>query len=114
MLREPPSPSGGATPHNARFPNGLGGPAGTALFSAGFRPDYGWIAHAVTDELGFLRQQRGVTELPGLYCIGGLWQHDQGSAALFGMPRDARWLARHLGLIDHDEVERGLGPPPPR
>lgn len=85
---------------------------GTVLFSAGFRPDYGWIDHPVTDELGFLRQERGITELPGLFVLGMLWQLDQGSAALFGMPRDARALARHLGLIDGTAPEPGLGPPP--
>ena len=84
---------------------------GTVLVSAGFRPDYGWIDHPLTDDQGFLRHDRGVTELPGLFVLGALWQHDQGSATLFGMPRDARYLARHLGLIDHDEVEAGLGPP---
>lgn len=83
---------------------------GTVLFSAGFRPDYGWIDHAITDELGFIRQDRGVTEVPGLYTLGMLWQLDLGSAALFGMPRDARHLAIHLGLIDRDEPEQGLGP----
>lgn len=83
---------------------------GTILFSAGFRPDYGWIDHPLTDDLGFLRQERGVTGLPGLFVIGSLWQLDQGSATLFGMPRDARHLARHLGLIDDDAIEPGLGP----
>jgi putative flavoprotein involved in K+ transport len=83
---------------------------GTVLFSAGFRPDYSWIDHPVVDDLGFLRQARGIAELPGLFTIGMLWQLDQGSATLFGMPRDARHVARHLGLIEHDTVEPGLGP----
>jgi hypothetical protein len=39
-----------------------------------------------------------VTEIPGLYVIGSLWQHDQASATLVGTPRDARVLAERMGL----------------
>ncbi len=48
--------------------------------------------------MGFARQVRGVTEIPGLYLIGSLWQHDQTSATLFGVGRDARILAERMGL----------------
>ncbi len=71
---------------------------GTVLWTTGYRPDYGWIEPPITDEMGFPRQVRGVTEVPGLYFLGSLWQHDQTSATLFGMPRDARVLAARMGL----------------
>lgn len=71
---------------------------GTILWTTGYRPDLRWIELPITDEMGFPRQVRGVSEVPGLSFIGSLWQHDQTSATLFGMPRDARELARRMGL----------------
>jgi putative flavoprotein involved in K+ transport len=70
----------------------------TILWTTGYRQDLGWIEPPITDEMGFARQVRGVTEIPGLYVIGSLWQHDQASATLMGMPRDARVLAERMGL----------------
>ena len=68
------------------------------LWTTGYRQDLGWIEPSVTDEMGFARQVRGVTEIPGLYVIGSLWQHDQSSATLFGVARDAHVLAGRMGL----------------
>jgi putative flavoprotein involved in K+ transport len=70
----------------------------SVLWTTGYRQDLGWIEPSITDEMGFARQHRGVTEVPGLFVIGSLWQHDQASATLFGMPRDARVLAGLMGL----------------
>jgi hypothetical protein len=39
-----------------------------------------------------------MTEIPGLSFIGSLWQHDQTSATLVGVARDAEVLAERLGL----------------
>jgi putative flavoprotein involved in K+ transport len=70
----------------------------TIIWTSGYRQDLGWIEPSITDELGFARQTGGVSELPGLSFIGSLWLRDQLSATLFGLPRDARALARQLGL----------------
>jgi putative flavoprotein involved in K+ transport len=70
----------------------------TVLWTTGYRQDLGWIEPSITDEMGFARQSRGVTAVPGLFLIGSLWQHDQASATLFGLPRDARVLAGLMGL----------------
>ena len=70
----------------------------TVLWASGYRMDYGWIELPIFDELGFPRQQRGVTSVPGLYFIGSLWQHTQASATLFGLDLDARALAERMGL----------------
>jgi putative flavoprotein involved in K+ transport len=72
---------------------------GTVLWTTGFRQDLRWIEPPITDEMGFARQVRGVSETPGLFFVGSLWQHDQTSATLFGMPRDARVLAARMGLV---------------
>jgi putative flavoprotein involved in K+ transport len=73
----------------------------TVLWTTGYRPDLRWIDLPVTDEMGFPRQVRGVSEVPGLYFLGSLWQHDQASATLFGIQRDARVLAEKMGLVAH-------------
>jgi putative flavoprotein involved in K+ transport len=65
----------------------------------------GWIDLPVTDALGFPRQERGVSEVPGLYFLGSLWLHDQTSAGLIGLQRDARVLAERMGL----QPELGIG-----
>ena len=70
----------------------------TVLWTTGYRQRLDWIHPAVTDEWGFARQVDGAAEAAGLYFIGSLWQTDQTSATLFGMPRDARRLAARLGI----------------
>ncbi|MGZ8563425.1 MAG: NAD(P)-binding domain-containing protein [Candidatus Limnocylindria bacterium] len=71
---------------------------GTVLWTTGYRQQLGWIEPPITDEWGLARQDAGVAEMPGLFFIGSLWQVDQASATLFGMPRDARSLAARLGI----------------
>jgi putative flavoprotein involved in K+ transport len=70
----------------------------TVLWTTGYRLDYRWIDLPILDAMGFPRQTRGVTEVPGLYFIGSLWQHNQASATLFGVELDARALAERMGL----------------
>jgi putative flavoprotein involved in K+ transport len=65
----------------------------TVVWTTGYAPDYGWLELPVLNELGVPRHERGVTEVPGLTFIGLLWQHDQGSANLVGVARDADYLA---------------------
>ena len=60
--------------------------------------DLRWIDLPITDDTGIARQVRGVSEVPGLCFIGSLWQHDQTSATLFGVGRDAAFLADRTGL----------------
>jgi putative flavoprotein involved in K+ transport len=78
------------------------------LWASGYTFDYGWIEPRIFDEMGFPRQERGVTAVPGLYFIGSLWQHNQGSATLFGLDLDARALAERMGLArGADAAARG-------
>jgi putative flavoprotein involved in K+ transport len=76
------------------------------LRATGHGQDFGWIDLPITDEWGFVRQSHGVTEVPGLYLLGSLWQVDQTSATLVGLPRDARLLAARIGLL-RDGAEAG-------
>ena len=68
------------------------------LWTSGFRMDFSWIDLPIFDDAGWPRQSRGVTEVPGLYFLGLLWQHNQGSATLFCVNADATFLARQMGL----------------
>ena len=70
----------------------------TVLWTSGYRQALDWIEPSITDDMGFARQDRGSSELPGLFFIGSLWQWDQTSATLFGVGRDAEILAGRMGL----------------
>jgi putative flavoprotein involved in K+ transport len=70
----------------------------SVLWTSGFRMDYGWIDLPIFDDMGYPRHTRGVTDVPGLYFLGLLWQHNQSSATLFGVNEDAHYLAEQMGL----------------
>jgi len=71
----------------------------SVLWTTGFRMDFSrWIDLPIFEDSGYPRQTRGVTQVPGLYFLGLLWQHNQSSATLFGLNEDARYLAREMGL----------------
>jgi putative flavoprotein involved in K+ transport len=70
----------------------------TVLWTTGYRIDYGWIDLPIFDESGYPRHRRGVTEIPGLYFLGLLWQHTLVSATLMGISLDAAHIAAQMGL----------------
>jgi putative flavoprotein involved in K+ transport len=76
----------------------------SVLWTTGYRRDYPWLDLPIIDDHGFPRQRRGVTEVPGLYFLGLLWQTNQGSATLFGPGVDALHLAEQMGLSVRSEV----------
>jgi putative flavoprotein involved in K+ transport len=78
----------------------------TVIWAAGYRMDYSWIDLPIFDEFGVPRNDRGVSEVPGLYFIGMLWLHNLLSASLLGVGPDSRHLAGRMGLITADEAEQ--------
>ena len=50
----------------------------------------------VFDDGGRVRHRRGVTEVPGLYFLGLLWQHTRGSALLGWVKEDAQFIAQRI------------------
>jgi putative flavoprotein involved in K+ transport len=50
------------------------------------------VAAPVLDELGYPRNVRGVSAVPGLCFLGLLWQHSQASASLLGPALDGPHL----------------------
>lgn len=76
----------------------------TVVWASGYRMDFGWVDLPIFDEYGVPRNERGVSEVPGLYFIGLLWLHNLLSASLMGVGPDARHLAGRMGLITADEA----------
>ena len=76
----------------------------TVIWASGYRLDFGWLDMPILDEFGVPSQDRGVSEVPGLYFLGLPWQHTFVSAALVGVGSDATYLAGRMGLIDTAEV----------
>ncbi|MGW0519202.1 flavin-containing monooxygenase [Crossiella sp. NPDC003009] len=86
----------------AVFADGSGAPVGTVVWATGYRRDHSWIQiPSALDEHGHLRQDRGVTPVPGLYVLGLPWQHSAGSALLGFVGRDAARLAGHIAVETH-------------
>ena len=65
----------------------------TVVWTTGYAPDYDWIDLPIHDEFGVPRHDRGVSEVPGLTFLGLLFQHDNASANLAGVARDAEYVA---------------------
>jgi putative flavoprotein involved in K+ transport len=64
----------------------------TIIWATGYGLDYGWIDAPLLDELGYPRNRRGVTAIPGLFFLGLLWQHSRASASLVGPGLDGPYL----------------------
>ncbi len=75
----------------------------SVIWTTGYRLDFGWLDLPILDEQGIPRQQHGVSDVPGLFFLGLLWQRNQLSATLMGPAVDARHLASAMGLPDVDD-----------
>ena len=68
----------------------------TIIWATGYALDFGWIDAPLVDELGYPRNTRGVSTIPGLYFVGLLWQHSQASASLVGPALDGPHLVEAM------------------
>ena len=67
------------------------------IWCTGFHHDFPWIDLPGFDESGAPRHERGVSaEVPGLYFLGLPFQFALASAALWGIARDAAYIAKCL------------------
>jgi putative flavoprotein involved in K+ transport len=69
---------------------------GTVVVATGYRPDYPWLRLPIIAPDGSIRQDRGVTDAPGVYVVGQRFQHRRDSAFIGGARHDARAVVRHL------------------
>lgn len=87
----------GATGRAVSFAGGGTAEFDTVIWATGFRSDNSWIdIPDVLDDLGVLRQSRGVTPSSGLYTLGLSWQHTRGSGLLGWVGNDAAYLAEQI------------------
>src|SRR5438874_2143636 len=77
----------------------------TVIWTAGYRPSYGWVHLPVFDDMGFPVQVDGRSAVPGLYFMGVHFQRKAQSAVLYGAGEDAEIVVR-------DIVENRRGPIP--
>jgi len=79
----------------------------TIVWCTGLKPDFGFIDAAIADRLvdryGLPKQHQGVSALPGLYFLGMRFQSTVGSHILYGIGRDARYIAEHINDYLHQE-----------
>ncbi len=68
----------------------------TIIWATGFTVDYSWLDADVFDDKGRPVHQRGVTTTPGIYFLGLPWQSRRGSAFIWGVWHDAKYLADQI------------------
>ena len=82
----------------------------SVVWSSGYRADFSWLdiaepdGRSILDEYGIPRQDRGVSQVSGLYFIGLPWLHTVLSASLMGVGPDSHYLADRMGLLPAAEV----------
>jgi putative flavoprotein involved in K+ transport len=74
------------------------------VWATGFRLDHSFVQLPVFDDAGRIRHRRGVTDVPGLYFLGLLWQHTRGSALLGWVKDDAQYIAQRIdAFAEHSD-----------
>ncbi len=68
------------------------------IWATGYCYDYGWLRVPVLDTQGRPLQQRGVTQVPGLYFLGLHWMHTFKSGLFSGVGSDAEYLAELMSV----------------
>jgi putative flavoprotein involved in K+ transport len=79
-----------------RFEDGSELQVDAVIWATGYRPNYAWIKLPVVDKDGRLRHRRGVTDVPGLYFLGLIWQYTRGSALIGWVQEDAEFIAERI------------------
>ena len=70
----------------------------TILWATGYARDDGWLKLDAFDAQGRPRHHRGVSSEPGLYFLGLPWQSRRGSSFIWGVWRDAKFVADQIGI----------------
>lgn len=86
------------------------------IWATGYAVDYAWLKADVFHENGKPKHERGVSPEPGIYFLGLPWQSRRGSAFIWGVWHDAKYLADqiskqrnyqnyHLGALNINKVK---------
>jgi putative flavoprotein involved in K+ transport len=74
------------------------------VWATGYALDFGWLKVDAFDEKGRPAHRRGVSEVPGLYFLGLSWLSRRASAFIWGVWRDAEYLAAHIAARGRPEA----------
>ena len=66
------------------------------VWATGYALDYSWLEVDAFDDNGRPTHRRGVAMTPGLYFLGLPWLSKRGSAFIWGVWHDAKYLAEHI------------------
>lgn len=66
------------------------------IWATGYTLDYGWLKVDAFDAKGRPDHERGVSKVPGLYFLGLPWLSCRASPFIWGVWRDASYLAGHI------------------
>jgi putative flavoprotein involved in K+ transport len=66
------------------------------IWATGYTADYDWLKVNAFDEIGKPKHQRGVSSEPGVFFLGLPWQSRRGSAFIWGVWHDAKFLADRI------------------
>jgi putative flavoprotein involved in K+ transport len=70
----------------------------TIIWATGYALDYSWLKVGTFDEKGRPAHERGVSSVHGLYFLGLPWLSCRASPFIWGVWRDAQYLAEHIAV----------------
>ena len=79
----------------------------TVIWATGYAQDFSWLeVDAFTPE-GRPEHARGISKEPGVYFLGLPWLSMRGSAFIWGVWVDAKYLAEHMAATDGPQPQKG-------
>jgi len=68
----------------------------TIIWATGFKQDFDWLKVDAFNGEGKPQHDHGVSKMPGIYFIGLPWLSMRGSSFIWGVWKDAKYLANHI------------------
>jgi len=68
----------------------------TIIWATGFKPQFGYLDPSLLDERGYPRHQEGISDVPGLYCLGFTWLRRRFSGLVAGVDADAQHIVEQI------------------
>lgn len=65
----------------------------SVIWATGYKYDFSWVDFPILDQDGYPIQDRGVSEVPGLYFLGLHFMYKRRSGLLWGVGEDAAHIA---------------------
>jgi putative flavoprotein involved in K+ transport len=66
------------------------------VWATGYAFDFAWLQAGIFDQTGRPLHDRGVSPVPGLYYLGLPWLSRRASSFIWGVWRDADYVAAHI------------------